>query len=138
MIAFICEVIQFLWTLTLFVGSIVFLALTDAKKLNTSACVHSRYNRPLIFSVIVLFFLSIFNLSSIRYRWHMKVRRERTRQWFQDVAKRKLQGALHLKRMGPAAGGEQAHEVEPLEEPVKIPPRPRKQHQFTRRSSSSS
>lgn len=128
MIAFVCEVIQLLWSLTLFIGSIVFLALVDARGLDDESCRRTRYRWPLIFSIIVLFPIILLNVSSLRYRWHMKVRRERTRAWFQDVARRKLQGALHLKRLGGAP------EAEPLGDAA-IPPRPARH--FNRRSTSS-
>ncbi|EJT45225.1 S-adenosylmethionine transporter [Trichosporon asahii var. asahii CBS 2479] len=72
MIALVCEVIQFLWTLTLFVGEIVFLALVDSKGLTDQSCKRTHYDRALIFSIIVLFPILFFNVSSIRYRWHMK------------------------------------------------------------------
>lgn len=134
MIAFVCEVIQLLWTLTLFVGSIVFLALVDARNLADDSCRRSRYNNALVFSIIALCPLIVTNVLSVRYRWHMKVRRERTRAWFQDVAKRKLQGALHLRRMGPGAP---EAEAEPLGEPANLPPRPRQQRHLNRRTTSS-
>lgn len=135
MFAFVCEVIQLLWTLTLFVGQIVFLALVDSKGLADQSCKRTHYNRALIFSIIVLFPIIFFNISSIRYRWHMKVRRERTRAWFQDVARRTRLGALPLKRLGGAQG---APEAEPLGEPANIPPRPQRQRNFNRNSSSPS
>jgi hypothetical protein len=135
MIALVCEVIQFLWTLTLFVGEIVFLALVDSKGLTDQSCKRTHYDRALIFSIIVLFPILFFNVSSIRYRWHMKVRRERTRAWFREVARRTRLGGLPLKRLGGAPeaqplgeGGEQAN----------LPPRPQRQRHFNRNSSSSS
>lgn len=135
MIAFVCEVIQLLWTLTLFVGEVVFLVFSNSKGVPES-CRSTHYDRAIIFSIIVLFPIILFNISSIRYRWHMKVRRERTRAWFREVARRTKLGGLPLKRLGAGAPGQP--EAEPLGEGANIPPRPERQRNFNRSSSSSS